>query len=53
MYQEEKEPVESVLKIVKVFCGEEAFKIDNLNLALADVVFDSLDGWGGEPASQP
>eukprot|EP00090_Calanus_glacialis_P002522 TRINITY_DN11897_c0_g1_i1.p1 TRINITY_DN11897_c0_g1~~TRINITY_DN11897_c0_g1_i1.p1 ORF type:complete len:565 (-),score=165.33 TRINITY_DN11897_c0_g1_i1:574-2217(-) len=39
----EEEPVESVLKIEKVFCGEEASKIDNLNPALADVVFDSKE----------
>ena len=41
--QEEEEPVsaETVWKIDKVFCGEEASRIDNLNPALADVVFDS------------
>jgi len=41
--QEEEEPAETVLKIEKVFCGEEASKIDNLNPALADVVFDSKE----------
>jgi len=41
--QEEEEPGDTVLKIEKVFCGEEASKIDNLNPALADVVFDSKE----------
>jgi len=35
--------VDSPLKIEKVFCGEEASKIENLNPALADVVFDSKE----------
>ena len=43
--QEEEEPAsaETVLKIEKVFCGEEASRIGNLNPALADVVFDSKE----------
>ena len=43
--QEEEEPAsaETVWKIEKVFCGEEASRIDNLNPALADVVFDSKE----------
>ena len=43
--QKEEEPAsaETVLKIEKVFCGEEAFRINNINPALADVVFDSKE----------
>jgi len=40
---QEEEQVDTTLKIEKVFCGEEASKIDNLNPALAEVVFDSKE----------